>query len=779
MTAKPELRGLSASSQGYDEMLQTLNQIEKIQVLPEQLDARISDKHFLSAVDILQDALRLIRNSSLESISALADLRVYLNNQETSLTDILIEELHDHLYLKSPYCQNRWKSFQAGSGGAEEPSEASIPHAGIRPLYQFLNGLSLKLPINDDVSSSPEADSFEYMHMLLEALNKMGRLDVAVEKIEQRLPVELFAVVERTNQEVDSRHPSHLRDLQKLRFDEMSGEANDVTPHQQVVNDLLWTLFSKFEAIAEGHRATHEIIASIVEREGLKKDRSLLGGFKELWKLYQSEMRSLLHDYLATDSDTLNASANRSAVANKIFGRVQRDKSKKVFKLSDLNQQSTELTIEREDLDKILQNSVPGLVSKPHRNSDRLVGTQTTNYDGHSAGHKLLIKPNVFNISLLLPPSISFLQRLRDIVPADSEIAISTLTSFLDDFLVNIFSPQLDETVTELCTRTFSDLEAFQQDPQWSSRAQKPIFKGTSAFLASINAFCKMLDTIPEDQSFTTLVITQLATYHDKCVGWYTALVTRVESEAGTQLKAAASLTESGELRNIVNSIWQNQDSDNNELLDRESQMLADHNADQRLEPSDIISDRRSVAALCILYNSMHWLASRLMQLRRLSSNGQGTSRHGQDRSGRWSLVSTANMQDSDQQTYLPLTKDSAAYVFLIPYKYLTCLTISAEYSMESLGPIAIWQPRLSSLCMSTSDAALSTHSARRLLPPTSLTNPRTSLILPFYLSTPTCSPLTIPLQIIFLAKSTASSPMDCRCSSTIFSSPAHKRLRV
>jgi exocyst complex component 4 len=23
--------------------------------------------------------------------------------------DILIEELHDHLYLKSPYCQGRWK----------------------------------------------------------------------------------------------------------------------------------------------------------------------------------------------------------------------------------------------------------------------------------------------------------------------------------------------------------------------------------------------------------------------------------------------------------------------------------------------------------------------------------------------------------------------------------------------------------------------------------------------------------------------------------------------
>ena len=642
-------------------MLQTLNQIEKIQVLPEQLDARISDKHFLSAVDILQNALRLIRNSSLESIGALADLRVYLNNQETSLTDILIEELHDHLYLKSPYCQNRWRSFQPGFDQAGEPSEASIPSTGIRPLYQFLNGLSLKLPINDDVSSSPEADSFEYMHMLIEALNKMGRLDVAVERIEQRLPVELFAVVERTNQEVDSRHPLHLRGLRKLRFDEMPERLKDWSPQQQVVNDLLWTLFSKFEAIAEGHRATHDIIASIIEREGLKKDRSLLGGFKELWKLYQSEMRSILHDYLATDTDTLNASANRLAATNKIFGRVARDRNKKIFKLAGMDQQSAELAMERDDLDKILQNSVPGLVSKSHRNSDKVVGNHVANYDGHSAGHKLLVEPNVFNISLLLPPSISFLQRLRDIIPADSEIAISTLTSFLDDFLVNIFSPQLDETVTEFCTQTFSDLEAFQQDPHWSSRSQKPIFKGTSSFLACINAFCKLLDTIPEDQTFTTLVITQLATYHDKCVGWYTALVTRSESEGRTQTKAAAALTESGEIRKIVNSIWQDQKLASVELLEREAQLLANHNYEKALEPFDLISDRRSVTALCLLYNSMHWLTSRLMQLRRLSSNGNTNARHGQDQGGRWSLVSTANLQDNDQQIYLPLTKDSAA----------------------------------------------------------------------------------------------------------------------
>lgn len=56
---------------------------EKLQLLPERLDARISDKQFLSAVNILQDALRMIEKSELENVGALVDLRVYFSNQET------------------------------------------------------------------------------------------------------------------------------------------------------------------------------------------------------------------------------------------------------------------------------------------------------------------------------------------------------------------------------------------------------------------------------------------------------------------------------------------------------------------------------------------------------------------------------------------------------------------------------------------------------------------------------------------------------------------------
>lgn len=36
-----------------------------------------------------------------------------------------------------------------------------------------------------------------------------------------------------------------------------------------------------------------------------------------------------------------------------------------------------------------------------------------------------------------------------------------------------------------------------------------------------VKAFSKMLDSIPHDQMFTQMVLSQIVTYYDKCCGWY------------------------------------------------------------------------------------------------------------------------------------------------------------------------------------------------------------------------------------------------------------------
>lgn len=58
-----------------------------------------------------------------------------------------------------------------------------------------------------------------------------------------------------------------------------------------------------------------------------------------------------------------------------------------------------------------------------------------------------------------------------------SDLIVRGLTSFLDEFLINVFQPQLDETLTELSAQILIELDSFQVDPQWTSVAKKPIFK--------------------------------------------------------------------------------------------------------------------------------------------------------------------------------------------------------------------------------------------------------------------------------------------------------------
>lgn len=291
LSTKPELKGLATSSQNYDDILQLFAQIEEIQSLPEKLESRISDKRFLAAVEALHTGLRLLRRSELEEIGALSDVRAYFNNQETSLTDILIEELHDHLYLKSPYCTDRWKP---PTGDGEDNSTTwSGNRSWERPIYSFLAKFDPMTSMVEDASRNPEADTFAYIQLLIEALNKMGHLDTAVDRIEQRLPVELFAVVDRTNAEVDARYPTPNKTYSSHDNQLKSNlPTENLEQRGHVLSEFLWALYAKFESIAEGHRVVHDVVAAIVEREKLKKNETISGGFKELWKLLQSEVRA-------------------------------------------------------------------------------------------------------------------------------------------------------------------------------------------------------------------------------------------------------------------------------------------------------------------------------------------------------------------------------------------------------------------------------------------------------------------------------------------------------
>ncbi|KAG0648319.1 putative exocyst complex component sec8 [Hyphodiscus hymeniophilus] len=672
-TTDPELRKLSSQSQNYDDLLHTLSEIEDLRLVPDQLEARISEKRFLTAVEILQNALRRIRVPALDEIGALSDLRSYLTNQEAALTDILIEELHDHMYLKSPYCQERWQILAKGQGGVDQEKLDKVDI--VRPFYEVVESLAAakeaRQPMIEDASRNPEADTFYYIELLVESLNKLGRLESAVNSIKQRLPVELFGIVTETNSEVDQKHPSSLRGgLSGFQGNQAFGKENGV--RADVIYDLLWTLYAKFEAIAEGHRVFHDVVAAIVEREGARNSSMLLGSFRELWNLYQNEIRSLLHNYVTTDADVYQFNSSPKP------GATNQSTRDHLFKFADADSKSVQMTTEYQELEVIIRAAVPGLMSnsrKPGADGKKHLGqkgdhvsrriTNTAAFDSKAMGigaHKSLIEPSVFNMSLLLPPTLGFLQRLKVIVPPRSDLVTSTLTTFLDNFLVNVFLPQLDETLGKLSDSVFEESDSFQQDPQWTKISRRPIFKGTAAFFALITAFCKMLDTIPHDQALSQLIITQMMRYYDRCCDWFKLLVSRVQDTDGPTLKLSALLaTGPGDIHDTMQRLWTSEGVDR-DLLEKETGLLILQTNETPLKTDDVITNRETVSSLCVLYTSMKWLAIKIDQLRHITRNDIDSSRATIQRphNRRWTLLNdSSRVQDEQVAVYLPMTQET------------------------------------------------------------------------------------------------------------------------
>ena len=156
-------------------------------------------------------------------------------------------------------------------------------------------------------SSNPESDSFAYIETLLESLAILGKLGSALDIVVQKLPQEVYTLVETTLDEVAERAEYGRRgsvmasmppNMSMSRMDDVymllgtgvstslgSGiltvnsaeqvrnggllavqslrlaalEASTKRLDQEVMKDLFWTLYSKLDAVAQGFRVVYEV----------------------------------------------------------------------------------------------------------------------------------------------------------------------------------------------------------------------------------------------------------------------------------------------------------------------------------------------------------------------------------------------------------------------------------------------------------------------------------------------------------------------------------------
>lgn len=163
-------------------------------------------------------------------------------------------------------------------------SDLSMRNNGVLPSSATAS-MTIAVPHN------PEADSFAYMELLIESLAVLGKLGNILDNVAQRLPSEIFSLVDSTIAEIEERaeygrkesmiafsgtsegvyvftsedpsiasaNPPNGAFLKasSLRLTALESSAKRVD--HEILKDLFWTLYSKLDAVAQGLRVVYEV----------------------------------------------------------------------------------------------------------------------------------------------------------------------------------------------------------------------------------------------------------------------------------------------------------------------------------------------------------------------------------------------------------------------------------------------------------------------------------------------------------------------------------------
>ncbi|KAH7930548.1 exocyst complex component sec8 [Leucogyrophana mollusca] len=727
---RADLVQLWSRGQTLDEMMRLLDQIEHLKSVPDLLETLMSEKRLLQAAVVLVRNLKLINKPDMQEIGAVADLRSYLVGQETALREILVDELHNHLYLKSFWCESRWAAFtpnqstfpklefedeplphEAANGAASFPHNSKAtrlsrflatlamrpndpPHDLDEPSFRNsvsthelsssstaqstsssnLASLAITAPQALQANSNPESDSFAYIETLLESLAVLGKLGSALDTVAQRLQGEIYALVESTLDEVEERAEESKRvsmfgvtgfgrseggyifassditgavsfngatpSISKGVFLRTSSlrlaalESSTKHVDQEILKDFFWTVYSKLDAVTQGLRVVYEVANRIGSRRDFKDSSGARPGalfpLADVWLPVQAEVRTLLHDYLTDEEQSSVAGRNPISSINEVLreGRFTRDKSKAVFRFADTDMKLATKALRRheDELTRVLKDIMPGLVQNSSDTAVQATLSSVGTDDrllGVGQHHRLLIRPDAFHVSVLFQPTLAFLNRVSEILPSGVESARSA-SEVLDDFVLQVYLPQLEEKISLLFHQAVTGPEAFQPDPLSTRFSPQPIFKASTQLMALINSLCAMLRTTPfHRENYSRLIVGVIIQFYQRCSDRFQDLVSAQTTDPAegspSPLVLAAQWAQKSELSPCLSELFATPESNTvirQQLCRQETHLEMSFLSQASINKSDLVASTRKLAALCGLYRSVAWFTAELDALK-------------------------------------------------------------------------------------------------------------------------------------------------------------------
>ncbi|XP_064465893.1 exocyst complex component 4-like isoform X2 [Ornithodoros turicata] len=618
---RDELKKLWLEAIEHKHVLQLLEEIESLVEVPDKVNTFLNKKQYLHATKLLVSSVSLVEGS-LEGVEALKDVKAKLIYKKEHMHEVLVEELHRHVYLRTT--NEALQTFRR-QGSDRRLQNVGSPAGKAAPrntsTSSLMNGATgdnrgptagedhldlLKLEESGIADSS--LHSSKYVAILVECLALLHKTPEMIETIKDRGQTELLSMVWRTTQFL-------LDNSQNI-------SSQPAVSQPRLLLDLLDLLFDQFHSVV----ACHECILANVRRVtvGQNETETATYSVADVWTWAQCVMKYVIGKYL----DIHNTGSTQQAPPP-AFTEVVATNDIASYFTRRRNIKQKKFALFRFDCSSHAISMNTYLKEKKKEEMEEMKNECDYVEVGDSR-QRLVCAPTCKNITYIFKPLMVFIEEVERVLKLEDGNHCSLYEHLVE--CVNIFLSHISNELENTIESATKSLETWKviSEPETLKHyaAQRPLLQSAVCVDHSLQGLQELMQALPMYLGhFLNLASNILQSYKETSQAAYRGVV---QPESEDKRIISATWAKDEDISRFLMSLpnWANLQhlKENKGSVDveespeevrlrnkKESEILIRNLTGGMLIPQhEILSDVAQLRVLAQLQESLEWLSSRI-----------------------------------------------------------------------------------------------------------------------------------------------------------------------
>ncbi|KAJ1669701.1 exocyst subunit, partial [Coemansia sp. RSA 25] len=578
--------------------------------------------------------------------------------------------LHNHIYLKSPYCERK----MGIEGEDEEDGIGGGPVAGIgageggggsgqKSLSRGADGLGrqrakgarkTKRVLDDGDQNNPEADSFSYVEMLIESLVALDNTNEAMQEVKSSINIELARLIDGVVNEVEERNRALIY---KSKVADQQDDVLSQDTDREVLFDFTRILFARLETVIEYHDYVLDVVNSLDRRERYSLSPSANAAsdrarrtrpytIGDVWSAVKAEILTLLKDYLIP-AETRAIDITHGVGVVGAAGGVKPG-TRDLFHIERSGAVSDAVESLYSQIDSQFQDLTISVSGKKRDASAPAVIDEYADHQ-HSLRHKLLVDSNIDHAPVMLNMALSFTKRVAPLLGSAVHSSPSALSpsvrrsmagempvfsplspnqapssgeldadEYLQSFFKKVFLPRTEAYAMQLFDAVTSASDAFDVDLNTYFNG-RPIFRSAAAIVPLLHSFGHLLNDLHSFRGENWGILLQLSNkYYEKC--W--ALFRDTTRSPENQIYTSAKWSETPDMVQLFSRKLKlaslRSRGDLGADMDKEIRLEEALKTERSLHLTELVFDVKRLVCAAQLHQTLEWL---LVQLNKVAAD--------------------------------------------------------------------------------------------------------------------------------------------------------------